>query len=283
MIAEFLDSWDLFYLSFLAGWLSALCLPLAGVLVIGRRQVFLGASLAQSSIFGIALILFLEGMGILKIDPHLASHSASIIFSVLGALLIFSLAHRGRTHNEVSALLFLFCSSGAVLLVSGSPHGTEEVHALTVSTLLGASRLDVWTLFIILVVLVSPFLWKNKELGLYLLDPETAGACGLRVGLRDLGSAVVIGAVVGFCLKVTGFLFVFAFLVLPVLAAREWVLRFRFLPVLSCVISLLCCSMAFLLSVNWDLPPAQVAVFILSLSWFLSIGLKFVFRLMSRK
>lgn len=272
MIEEFISSWELFHLSFLAGWFSSLCLPLAGMLLVAKRQVFLGAALSQASIFGISFILVLDIMEFGGLDQEMISHGASVLFSLLGALLVFQLARKNRTHNEISSLVFLFCASSAILLVSGSPHGTEEVHAITASTLLGATSHDVWILLATLLGLVGIILRKKREIGLYLLDSDTAGAVGLNLKRWDLYSAAAVGFVVGFCLKVTGFLFVFGFLILPVLSAREIIKRFWALPMTSCLISFTACTLAYFISVYHDLPPAQVAVFSLCLFWFLAMA-----------
>ena len=44
MITTFLESWDLFYLTYLTGWAIAAGLGLAGIIVVARDQIFLGAA-----------------------------------------------------------------------------------------------------------------------------------------------------------------------------------------------------------------------------------------------
>jgi len=274
MLEEILSSWELFHLSFLAGWLSCLCLSLAGILVVAKRQVFLGAALSQASIFGISLVLVLEAVEFFGLDEEMISHGAAVLFSLLGAGLVYFLARKGRSHNEICSLIFLLCASGAILLVSGSPHGTDEVHSMMASSLLGATDHDVWILVGTFAVLLILGFWKYRELGLFLIDSQTASAVGLSLRLWDFGSAAVVGFVVGFCLKVTGLLFTFGYLVLPVLAGRELIKRLSLLPMMSCLIAFSTCTLAYLITVVKDLPPAQVAVFLLCLCWLGTMGIR---------
>lgn len=272
MLEEFSSSWSLFYWSFLAGWLACLCLSLCGVIVIAKRQVFLGAALSQSAILGIALSLVLEVSDLTGIDNEIISHSFAVLVALGGAWIIFFLARRYRAQAEISALVFLTSASGAILLVSKSPHGTEEVHAMTASSLIGATPLDVFILAIAFLVLLSLGIWKKRELGLFLIDYETAGAVGIPVEKWDFVCAIVIGLVVGFCLKVAGFLFTFGFLIIPLLTAREISKSIGILPLVSMILGFLVCTISFLLSISYDFPPAQVAVFLLCLLWFLAMA-----------
>ena len=59
VLAEFAASWSLFVESYLVGMISAVLLALLGVWVVGRRQVFLGAAIAQASGCGVAIALAL--------------------------------------------------------------------------------------------------------------------------------------------------------------------------------------------------------------------------------
>ena len=76
MIESFLASWDLFHLTYLAGWLIALLLSLVGVFVVARDQIFIGIAISQASTLGIAI-----GMGVGSwMDLHDAAWLSSDTF-----------------------------------------------------------------------------------------------------------------------------------------------------------------------------------------------------------
>ena len=56
----FISSWSLFAESYLVGVFSAALLALLGAWVVGRRQIFLGAAIAQASGLGVAIALGLQ-------------------------------------------------------------------------------------------------------------------------------------------------------------------------------------------------------------------------------
>ena len=49
---------------------------------------------------------------------------------------------------------YFFSASGAILIVSHSPHGLDEIHRLLSSSIIGATQREVWT-FGVLVVLTT--------------------------------------------------------------------------------------------------------------------------------
>jgi len=128
VIQEFVASWPLFHNTYLVGWLIGLLLALVGVLVVARDQIFIGAAVSQASTLGVALALGLgswtatEALEWLHADAFLAA--MAVVFSVLAALLTArGEAAAQESHEAVTGWVFLLSASGAILIVSHSPHG----------------------------------------------------------------------------------------------------------------------------------------------------------------
>ena len=58
MIAEFIESWPLFYRTYLSAIMIGLSLSLLGVVVVARGNVFVAAAISQASLLGVALSMF---------------------------------------------------------------------------------------------------------------------------------------------------------------------------------------------------------------------------------
>ena len=100
VIGEFLASWPLFHNAYLAGWLIGVMLALAGVVVVARNQIFIGAAVAQASTLGIALGMWAGAALGQEVSPEHAHGSLSFmgVLFAIGAALLTAGARRGPGH-----------------------------------------------------------------------------------------------------------------------------------------------------------------------------------------
>ncbi len=167
MIQEFAASWHLFHNSYLAGWLIGLLLALIGVLVVARNQIFIGVAVSQASTLGIALTMWLgtalpSGL-LLGFTIESLSTIMAVVFSVIAALITVPGGEENQeTPEAITGWVFLFAASGAILIVSHSPLGLEEIHRLLSSSIIGASAIDVW-IFAVFLFLTAIFLGSNHQ------------------------------------------------------------------------------------------------------------------------
>ncbi|MCS6924842.1 MAG: metal ABC transporter permease [Candidatus Binatia bacterium] len=270
MIHNFLSSWSLFHNAYLSGWLIAVLLSLLGILVIARDQIFIGAAISQASLLGIAAGMWIGS----TVTFDLQSWWRSDIFyagmgglcAVLAALLTTGGGRRDdeESHEALTGWIFLSSASFSTLILSHSPHGREEAIRLLSSTIIGATRTDVW-IFAILTAATAVALvkWYRPAL-LVVLDPEVAQAAGLRTKRWDTLFAVWLGVAVGFSIRVSGVVYTFAALILPPLIAKHLCREARSLFFLSPAIALLTGMGAFVLAHHYDFPPGQMAAACLS-------------------
>lgn len=257
---DFVASWPLFGTSYLTGWLIAVVLGLAGVLVVAERQVFLGVATAQASSLGIATALWLAEAEVL-LDHH-ALHGTPLLFGIgfaVAAAVATSRALVRETAEAVGAWIFVAGSAGAVLLLAHSPHGLEEVERLMFSTLIGADRHDLWKFGGLALLAVLAVAAGHRPILLAATDPATAAALGLPTRRIELGSSVAIGAAVGMAMHSAGTLYTFSCLALPALAARQLGATMRGLFVLAPVLGLAAACVGFVLANGFDFPPGQLA------------------------
>jgi zinc/manganese transport system permease protein len=271
VIEEFLDSWPLFQNAYLSGWFAGLLLAVLGVYVVARNQIFLGAAVAQASTFGIAVGLCLSAAGcgaacgFAHLDSDVLPVVLAVVCSVLAALLTAREDGEGRESREaLTGWVFLASSSLALLLLSHSPHGSEEVHRLLASSLLGAQPWEVWLYAGLALFTLVVAVWARGQLALLAMDPVMASAVGLRTRTWTHALAVWLGLSVGLAIRTTGILYAFGCLVLPTLAARGFCREVRSLFWMAPLMFLLCAAPGFVAANHYDYPPAQVTVALLA-------------------
>lgn len=205
--------------------------------IIKRGIIFADIAVAQFSGLGIALsLVLLHGEGL---------YLLSLTFGLLASLFI-ALFQRMKDYAEAGiGLLYALGFSGAVLLLSLSPHGTEELKRLTASDILFVPPLDVIKtallyLFIGLLLYLRRYLKGfSQELSFFLLFSLT------------LASSV----------RLVGVLVVFSLLLSPALSSLLLGRGLVFAWIWGTLFSLL----AVLLSFHLDLPTGYSLVFFHSL------------------
>ncbi|MCC7397402.1 MAG: metal ABC transporter permease [Planctomycetes bacterium] len=261
---EFLLAWSLFHDAWLVALLLAAVLPLCGIVLVLRHQLFLAAAIGQAATFGIALG---TAVGLAPAVMPASSHAEtfSLLLALLAGSLTAVLAMRtlsttGSPLETRSAGIFLAGAALSVLVCSKLPHGLEEVHRLTMSSLLGASPGDVWIAAGLLVFVATAAATRRRALLLWAIDPVTAQVQGARVRTSDVAVGITIGATTGFAIHATGLLFAFGLTLLPVLLARSLARSLRTVVWLAPVAGVLGTAAALGLAHVGDLPPGQVAV-----------------------
>jgi ABC-type Mn2+/Zn2+ transport system permease subunit len=272
-VSEFLASWSLFWPSYLAGWVIAALLAAVGIWVVARGEIFLGAAVAQASTLGIALAISLGGMvGAHWSEGEGVATALATVAAVATALVSARGGGPGREHPDaIVAWIFLLAASLPTLLLAHSPHGLEEIHRLSFSTLLGARPGDLVVLAALLVA-TAVVGWRMRDALLFTaLDPDTAAALGVPRRRLVVGAAIWLGVCVGFSMRVSGMLYAFGCLVLPALIGRRLVREAHSLLWVAPLVALAAAVPGFVLAHFTDVPPAQMTVSLLcgtlALAW----------------
>jgi len=261
VIAEFAASWPLFHNAYLSGWLIGVLLALTGVGVVARNQIFIGAAVAQASTLGIALGMW---VGAALGEPFSTEHAhgalsfVGVLFAVAAALL--TAGAREGAHEATTGWVFLACASLAILVLAHSPHGLEEINHLVSSSIIGATRADVWLFGGLAALAAAAVLAARERIILFAVDPAMAAAVGMRTVRWRAGLAAWLGLVVGLSMRATGLLYTFGCLVLPVLVAIALCRETRALFLVAPAVALATGIAGFVLANHFDDPPGQMTV-----------------------
>lgn len=269
---DFIDSWSLFAEAYVLGWCLAIFLPLLGILIVIRRQIFIAAAISQSSILGLSCFLSLT----YRLD-HL--HVPELVFmlfaSWLASLLCLRSADNSNKDREpITAVVFLLSSALALLLLAHAPLGLEKIQKRMSSSLIGASWNEVYLLVALLIIL--GLFWKKYHRTIFMvcLEPLSARAMGINVKLWDFLISSLLGLSIGWCIHMSGMLFVFSSLVLPILIAKEWASTMKGTLFLAPIMNLIIVFLGFILSHQYDYPMAQFCVALQGALFFISFIFK---------
>jgi ABC-type Mn2+/Zn2+ transport system permease subunit len=268
VIDEFFSSWTLFHNTYLAGWLIALLLPLVGVVVVARNQIFIGAAVSQASTLGIAIGMVLGDrlgggeLAWLRTDAFL---SVTAVACSLGAALVTAGTGNdgAESHEALTGWVFLFSASVAILVVARSPHGLEEIHRLVASSIIGATRGDLWTFGLLAAITIAGLVMLHRPLLLFAMDPAMAAAVGMPVRAWAVVTSLWLGLVTGLSIRASGILYSFGCLVLPALLARSVCREVRPMFVVAPAAALATAAAGFVLANHYDFPPGQMTVALL--------------------
>jgi zinc transport system permease protein len=233
-----------------------------GVYVVLRRIVFVGAAIAQLSSAGIALALFLSGMGW---ATGMTAHPVafSLVFALAGAM-FFGLgggAKAGVPPDATIGVTYAVAAALGILLISKAAAG--EAHDIFLSgNILGITRADVWVLLAVSVPVLLAHLIFYKEFLFVSFDRETARTLGYNVTFWNLFLYFTLGLVIAFAMQFAGVMLVFNFLVLPAVTGMVVARSMRGIFVTAIAAALIAAFVGFSLSIPFDLPsgPAIIAV-----------------------
>src|SRR5919204_830074 len=185
-----------------------------GVYVVLRRIVFVGAALAQLSSAGIALALWLSGMGIAAFG--LTSHpvALSLVVTLAGAL-FFAGGGRHRIPPDASiGVAYAVAAALGILLIAKAVVG--EAHDIFLSgNILGITRTDTLILLAVTIPVLLVHVTFYKEFLFVSFDRETARTLGYNVAFWNVLLYLTLGLVIAFAMQFAGVMLVFDFLVLP--------------------------------------------------------------------
>jgi zinc transport system permease protein len=261
-VADTLSTILLFREALYGALVIALACSVLGVYVVLRRIVFVGAALAQLSSAGIALGLFLYGLGI---GGELTHHpvAMALIVTIAGAM-FFGIGGGGRggvPPDAVIGVTYAVAAAAGILLIAKAKTG--EAHDIFLQgNILGITRTDT----LILVAVAIPVLLVHgifyKEFLFVSFDRETARTLGYNVKFWNLLLYFTLGVVIAYAMQFAGVMLVFNFLVLPAVTGLLLARSMRGIFTLAIVAALLAALVGFSLSVPLDLPsgPAIITV-----------------------
>ncbi len=203
-------------------WPLLACLLLPGILVymglhiVRRGIIFVDLALAQVAALGICLAILLGH------DAHDWQTTAwSAGFTLAGAVLLTVLRSSGRRvpQEALIGIVYVIAAAGALLLLSRSPEGNEELRRTLVGEVLLVTPGEVIRTFALFAVVGAVHIFFRRPFLLLSFHPEQGRAEGLRFWFWDFLFYMLLGVVVTSFVRICGVLLVFSYLIIPAVCA----------------------------------------------------------------
>jgi zinc transport system permease protein len=253
-LGGFFESWELFRDPALAGAIVGLVLGYLGVYVIARRMVFLSAALSQGAGLGVALAFYGQAHWSLT---GLAGSPRLLALAVTLTTALLLTADRNAAATRRDSLLgfaFLLGSAGTLAISTRIVHETQDIQSLLFGSAVAVLPEELRFVILTAAGVTALHLWWARGFLQISVDPDSAIVRGLPVRLLEACLVLSLALSISFFTQVLGALPVFAFSVLPAMAA----LRVSVNVTMALVVAAMCGAVSgffgYLAAFQYDLP-----------------------------
>ncbi len=215
---DFIAGWELFRDPILCGLVAGAALGMLGVFIVLRRMVFISAALSQAAGLGVALSFFAQihlGLAGFLVDPRLGA----LVMTFLGAWML-RLEPRGRlTREGMLGLAYLVASAGTLMVGTRISQEAHDIQAILFGTGVLVRPSDTAWVLTSAALVFGMVIWWRRGLIFASFDPDGARVRGLPTTLLSLAILGAIALMVSIATRALGALPVFAFSILPAIAA----------------------------------------------------------------
>src|SRR4051794_17935413 len=227
--------WEVMFWPIMASVLLPWLLVYLGLHVVQRGIIFVDIAMAQMASLGICLAV------LLRFEPEsLAAYAIGLGVTLLGAAL-FALTGKRASRVPQEAIIgisYVIAAAAAVLLLSRSAHGNEEIRNMLVGDITVVSAAEVWKCFAVFVAVGVVHFFFRKNFMLVSFQREEAYRQGWSVRWWDFFFYATFGIVVTVFVRVAGVLLVFSYLIVPAVCAVTLARRISIRLLLGWLISL---------------------------------------------
>lgn len=258
-LGAFFDAWELFRMPALAGTFAGVLLGWLGVYVVLRRMVFVSAALSQSAGFGVAGAFWLQIHA--SIPATIASPVVgSLVATVVVALLLSG--DGGRKSARKDALLglaYLTGTAGTLVVGTRIVQEVQDIESILLGSAVAILPSSFWLVVATAAGVLLLHVWWMRGFLQASFDHDGALVRGLPVRLLDTVLLASIATAISVTTRTLGALPVFAFSVLPAMAAVRLVANTQRALVLSAAIGGACGFGGYVLAFLYELPvgPTQ--------------------------
>jgi zinc transport system permease protein len=221
---------QLFPYAILGSILAGMICGFLGTFVVSQRVVFLGATLTQVSVAGVAFsflhVINVEGIVASILGITISDHSFlhnfepaffSLLFAVL-VVLIFSQTYKQKylTQDGILGIIFVVAVALRIMFIQKSPIAeVSEVESILKGDILFIGQSQFYTLAGIFLFTLITFTIFQKQLKFVTFDAESASAHGINSRFWLLIFYIVVGTGISLTTRFVGDVFTFAYLIIP--------------------------------------------------------------------
>jgi zinc/manganese transport system permease protein len=235
-----------------------------GIHVISRKVIFVDLALAQIAALGAT---YATTLGYDPFGDSLKVSLFSLAFTFVGAG-AFAIARMRKEKVPQEAfigIIYAAASAAAILILSKSATGGEELKHMLVGDLLLVSLSSVVQMAILYGAIgLFHILFRKKFLAIS-ADPEAAEAAGINVRFWDVLFYMSFGVVITKSVAIVGVLLVFSYLVVPAVIAQMWSSTVRGRLFLGWIVAIIASLLGIVWSFYKDYPTGPAVVVMLAI------------------
>jgi zinc/manganese transport system permease protein len=249
--------WEVMFWPIVACVLLPWLLVYLGLHVVQRGIIFIDIAMAQMASLGICIAVLMQ------FEPEsLMAYFLGLAVTLIGAA-IFSTTGKRTSQIPQEAIIginYVVAAAAAVLLLSRSAHGNEEIRNMLVGDITVVSAAEVWKCFVVFVAVGILHFGLRKNFLLISFDRDAAYERGLRVRWWDFLFYATFGLVVTIFVRVAGVLLVFSYLIVPAVCGVTLARRISARLLIGWAISFIGGIAGLFFSFWWDLPSGAAIV-----------------------
>jgi zinc/manganese transport system permease protein len=191
-------TWSILWPAFIAGLIVAASHVPLGMQVLRKGIVFIDLAIAQIAGFGVIAADALE------FESATMVQISALVAAIVGALLLtWSEKKFPEVQEAIIGVAFVLAATAAMILLANNPHGAEHMKDILVGQILWVNPNTLWLQASISAIILA--IWFGL---------------GTRIG--RVGFYVLFACAVTMSVQLVGLYLVFATLIIPALATREY-------------------------------------------------------------
>lgn len=249
----------------IVGVLVSFCASLLGVILVLKRYSLIGHGLSDVGFASLALALAVGASPIYVATPIVIAASFVIMY----------VSQNKRINGDVAIGIF---STGAlsfgIIITAISKGFNMDIYSYMFGSVLAMSSFDVVVSVALSVVVIAAFVIFYNRLFIVTADEDFARAIGINVTFYQFLISFLTALTVVVGMRMIGTLLISSLIIFPTIIARRFVRSFKYLVLLSALISVFCFILGILISFFYNLPTGAgivlVNIILLAVSAFVS-------------
>lgn len=269
---DFASGWSLglYQDPVVCGSAAGIVLGVLGVFIVLRRAVFVTAAVSQSAGLGVALAFFLELYFGLSLPPVACAFATALLAT---ALLAFRFERLRLPKETILGLTYIAVSAAAILVGDRITQESHDIASILFGTAVLVRSLDLSLVVGVGVLVLLSLAVFYRGLVFAGFDAESARVHALPVRFLELLLWVLVAAEVSVATRAIGALPVFAFAVLPALAALTLVERLTRALFVAGLLGGLAGALGYLFAFFLEFPVGASQAFLSTLFFLLAAAL----------
>jgi zinc transport system permease protein len=241
---------DFLWRAFFGGAAVALMAGPIGCFVVWRRTAYFGEAVANASLLGVALGLW---MGISPLFGIVAT-------CVLAAVLLVLIERRRLPSDAVIGMIAHATLALGLVVVALMQTVRIDLMGLLVGDILAITRNDLLLIAGTVIVIGALLGWLWRPLLSATINAELAAVEGVNVERTRILFMLIVSAMVAIGMKVVGILLIVALLIIPAAAARGWSRTPDQMAFLASLFGFIAVILGLAMSLYWDTPAGPSIV-----------------------